>query len=167
MKDKTERVDRGKYSQKKRADVIAALEEIWSREKARLKASIPQEAAEKLGRFLNEKGLSKRQGVMTLIEYGLSEESAEELERLKSEKESQMNRMWGEHAPMKFGAYEYFTENGALTRRLPLSLSRNRSLKKQLRDKGLHSLVPKDEWDDWKDEEVDSFFRRYVFRTAR
>lgn len=150
-------------SRTRRADVIAALEEIESREKARLKISIPYEAAEKLDQFLKEKGLPERQGIPMLIHYGLSEESEEELEKLKSEKESQIGHLWGTYATMKFRAYEYFTENKALTMRLSYSLSENLSLKRRLENMGLRSLVPKDEWDGWNEETVESYFRRYVF----
>jgi len=146
-----------------RSDLISALEEIESHEKARLKIVIPYKAAEKLDRFLKEKGLPERQGIPMLIQYGLSGESEEELEKLKSEKESQMGRIWGAYAVMKFRAYEYFTENKALTMRLPSSLSENRSLKRRLENTGIQSLVPKDEWDDWNQETVESYFRKYVF----
>jgi len=158
--------DRNEPSQRRRADVIAALEEVWSREKARLITTIPPEAAMKLKQFLMEKGLPERQGVETLIQYGLSEESEEELEKLKKEKESRMNRMWHTYATMKFQAYEYFMENGLLTRRLPYSLSKNHSLKKQLENMGLQSLISRDEWDNWNEAMVDRYFRRYVFRSS-
>jgi hypothetical protein len=113
-----------------------------------------------------EKGLPERQGVQMLIEYGLSKESEEELKKLASEKESKMRDMWGKYVNMKFRAYEYFVENGPLTRRLPNSLSKNHSLKRQLENMGLQRLVPKDEWDNWNDKTVDRYFRRYVFRSS-
>jgi len=166
MKTDAENTDNNAVSHKGRKDVIAALEEVWSREKVHVKISIPEEAAEKLEEFLKEKGLSRRDAVPMLICYGLPEESDEELEKLRSEKESKMNRIWGEYATTKFKAYVYFTENGPLTRRLPFSLAKNRSLKRQLTDVGLLSLVPRDEWDGWDDAVVDEYFRKYVFRSC-
>ena len=158
--------DRNEPAQRRRADVIAALEEVWSREKAHLMAVIPPEAAKKVNEFLMEKGLPRRQGAQILIQYGLSEESKEELKKLALEKDSRMRDMWGKYVNMKFRAYEYFVENGLLTRRLPYSLSKNQSLKKQLENMGLQSLVPRDEWDNWSDKTVDRYFRRYVFRSS-
>jgi len=79
---------RKQASQSKRVDFITALNEIESRGKACLKAAIPYEAAEKLNQFLKDKGLPERRGIPLLIKYGLSDESVEELGKLKLEKES-------------------------------------------------------------------------------
>jgi len=151
-------------SPSRRGDVISALEEIESREKTRLKIAIPYEAAEKLDRFLKEKGLPYREGIPLLITYGLSDETAEELEKLKSEKESQMGRLWGTYAIMKFRAYEYFVENNAITMRLSFLLSENRSLKRMLEKEGLQDRIPKDEWDNWDKATIEDYYRKYVFK---
>jgi len=148
--------------QRHHADLISALEEIESREKARLKVVIPREAAEKLKKFLEEKGLPERQGIVLLVNYGLSDESEEELDKLRLEKESQMNHMYGTYCVMKFRAYEYFMENKALTIRLSSSLSKNQSLKKELAEEGLQRYLSQDEWDNWNEVKVNEFFRKYV-----
>jgi len=148
--------------QRHHADLISALEEIESREKARLKVVIPREAAEKLKKFLEEKGLPERQGIVLLVNYGLSDESEEELDKLRLEKESQMNHMYGTYCVMKFRAYEYFMENKALTIRLSSSLSKNQSLKKELAEEGLQRYLSQDEWDNWNAVKVNEFFRKYV-----
>lgn len=150
-------------SQRRHADLITALEEIESREKARLKVTIPHEIAEKLKKFLKEKGLLERQGIPLLIEYGLSDESEEELDRLRLEKESQFHHVYGTYCNMKFDAYEYFMENKALTMRLSSSLSKNQSLKQKLAEEGLQSYLSQDEWDNWDEAKVNEFFRKYVF----
>jgi hypothetical protein len=150
-------------SQRRHADLIAVLEEIENREKTRLKVAIPHEVAEKLEQFLKEKGLFGRQGVTLLIEYGLSDESEEELEKLRLEKESQFHHLYGTYCNMKFGAYEYFMENKAITIGLSLLLSKNRSLKQKLAEEGLQGYIPQDEWDNWNEDKVDEFFRKYVF----
>ena len=149
--------------QRRHADLISVLEEIESREKSRLKVAIPHTAAEKLEQFLREKGLFERQGIPLLIEYGLSDESEEELDKLRLEKDSQIHHMYGTYCNMKFRAYEYFMENKALTMRLSSSLSKNQSLKKKLAEEGLQSCLSQDEWDDWNEAEVNEFFRKYVF----
>ena len=145
------------------ADVVAALEEVESREKARLKIAISYKTAENLNQFLKEKGLSERQGLPMLIQYGLSEENEEELKKLKSEKESQMSHLWGTYAVMKFKAYEYFMENKSLVIKLLSLLSENHSLKRMLEKMEMQSLVTKDEWDDWNNTVIDNFYDKYVF----
>jgi hypothetical protein len=152
-----------KVSQRRHIDLIAALEEIESREKTRLKVAIPHEAAAKLEQFLKEKGLPRRQGIPLLIEYGLSDESEEELEKLKLEKETQMRHLYRTYCNMKFRAYEYFMENKAITMRLSFVLSKNRSLKQRLKEEGLQSFIAQDEWDNWDEAKVNEFFRKYVF----
>ena len=149
--------------QRRHADLISVLEEIESREKSRLKVAIPHTAAEKLEQFLREKGLFERQGIPLLIEYGLSDESEEELDKLRLEKDSQIHHMYGTYCNMKFRAYEYFMENKALTMRLSSSLSKNQSLKQKLAEEGLQSCLSKDEWDNWDEAKVNEFFRKYVF----
>lgn len=161
--NKSKPFHKGHVSQRRHADLIAVLEEIESREKARLKVAIPHEVAEKLEQFLKEKGLSKRQGVPLLIEYGLSGESEEELEKLRLEKESQLHHLYGTYCNMKFRAYEYFMENKAITMRLPFLLSKNRSLKQKLVEEGLQGYISQDEWDNWNEDKVNEFFRKYVF----
>ena len=150
-------------SQRRHVDLITALEEIESREKARLKVAIPHEVAEKLEQFLKEKGLFERHGIPLLIEYGLSDESEEELDKLRLEKESQMHHMYGTYCNMKFRAYEYFMGNKAITMRLSFLLSKNQSLKQELVEEGLQSCISQDEWDNWNEARVNEFFRKYVF----
>jgi hypothetical protein len=150
-------------SQRHHADLITALEEIESREKARLKVTIPRESAKELEKFLEEKGLPERQGIVLLISYGLSDESEKELEKLKLEKDTQMRHLYGTYCHMKFRAYEYFMENKAITMRLSFALSKNRSLKQGLKEEGLQSCISQDEWDNWKEAKVNEFFRKYVF----
>ena len=154
---------KGHVSQRHHADLISALEEIESREKARLKVAIPREAAEKLKKFLEEKGLPERQGIVLLINYGLSDESEEELEKLKLEKDTQMRYLYGTYCNMKFRAYEYFMKNKAITMRLNFALSKNRSLKRKLIEEGLQSCISQNEWDNWDEAKVNEFFRKYVF----
>jgi hypothetical protein len=143
------------------------LEAIESREKARLKVAIPHEVAEKLEQFLKEKGLFERQGIPLLIEYGLSDESEEELDKLRLEKESQIHHMYGTYCNMKFRAYEYFMENKAITMGLSFALSKNRSLKQRLKEEGSQSRISQDEWDKWDEARVNEFFRKYVFMNRR
>lgn len=142
-------------------DLITALEEIG---KVHLKVTISHEVAVKLDQFLKEKGLWKSHGFSMLIQYGLSEENEEELERLKLEMQSKRGReLWGEYCIMKFRAYEYFMENKAITMKLRFLLSENRLLKKKLENEGLQSYLSKNEWDSWNEAVIDNYYRKYVF----
>jgi len=47
--------------------------------------------------------------------------------------------------------------------RLNFALSKNRSLKRKLVEEGLQSCISQDEWDNWDEEKVNEFFRKYVF----
>jgi len=150
--------------QKRRSDLISALEAIESREKVRIKVTIPYETAERVRLFLKEKRILESQGIPLLIQYGLSSESEEKLERLKYEMNSKAaQNLWGEYAVMKFKAYEYLTENKAMVMRLSNMLCENRLLKRRLQLKGLQKLIPKDEWDSWDESVMDSYYHKYVF----
>jgi hypothetical protein len=153
----------GKH-QRRLNDLISALEAIESREKVRVRIAIPYETAEKVRRFLKEKGILESQGTPLLIQYGLSSESEGELERLKNEVRSENARnLWGEYAVMKFRAYEYFMENKAMVMNLSKMLDENRMLKRRLEIEGLTKLIPGDEWDSWDKSIVDAYYRKYVF----
>lgn len=152
--------------QKRRNDLISALEAVESREKVRLKVAIPYETAEKLRHFLEEKGILESQGIPLLIQYGLSSESEEELEMLKNEmKTDTAHKLWGEYAVIKFKAYEYFMENRAMVIMLPSMLQENKMLKRRLKIKRLQKLIPKDEWDSWNNSIVDAYYQKYVFES--
>jgi hypothetical protein len=155
---------RDEEHQKRRNDLISALEAIESREKVRIKVTIPYETAERVRLFLKEKGILESQGIPLLIQYGLSNESEEELEKLKNEMKSENGRnLWGEYAVMKFRAYEYFMENKAMVMNLSRMLDENRMLKRRLEIEGLTKLIPGDEWDSWDKSIVDAYYRKYVF----
>lgn len=154
---------REEISQKRRADLISVLEEIDSHEKSRLKVAIPFEAAKKMEVFLEEKGLTRRQGIQMLIEYGLSEENEEELENLESERKSQIHYLYGNYCRMKFQAYEFFMENKVLAMKLRFLLSENQLLKNRLKCDDLRSYVSQDEWDNWNEALIENYYRKYVF----
>jgi len=140
------------------------LEDVETHDKVCLSVTIPDSKAESFRKFLNEKGLSESYGIHLLMQYGLSEEDEEELEKLGLEKDSQVGHsLYREYVVMKFQAYEYFMENKRITMKLNLLLSENRLLKKRLEKEGLQNCVSKDEWDDWDKARVDEFYRKYIF----
>jgi hypothetical protein len=154
--------------QKRPNDFISALEAIESREKVRVKVILPYETAKRVRLFLEEKGILESQGIPLLIQYGLSSESEEELERLKNEVKSENGRnLWGEYAAMKFRAYEYFMKNKAMVMNLSRTLDENRMLKRRLEIEGLTKLILRDEWDSWDKSVVDAYYKKYVFGGCR
>jgi hypothetical protein len=153
-----------KETQERKSDLISALEATESREKVRIKVPIPYETAEKVRLFFKEKGILENQGIPLLIQYGLSNESEEELEKLKNEMNSEDGRnLWGKYAVTKFEAYEYFMENKSMVMSLSRTLEENRMLKKRLKIEGLTKFIPRDEWDNWDDSTVYAYYQRYVF----
>ncbi|MEM2112412.1 MAG: hypothetical protein QXX08_11145 [Candidatus Bathyarchaeia archaeon] len=154
-----------KSSQSRRPDLITALKAITAHEKAHLEIAIPYEIAEKLDHFLKEKALTEREGIPTLIQYGLSEESEDELVELNSEMRSQIRHLSGKHATRRFLAYEYFIENKEIALRLRFLLSENRFLKERLKREGLQTHVPKNEWDNWGESQISGYYQKYVFTT--
>ena len=158
---------RKKDSQSRYVNIATVLEEAENRGKAHLKVTIPFKVAEELDQFLKGKGLRESYGIPLLIQYGLSDESEEELERLKSEKDSKLFRLETKKAGMHFQTYQYFMENKSIAIKLNLLLSENRSLKKRLENEGLQNYVSKDEWDDWDKSRVEEFYNKYVFMRRR
>ncbi len=155
-------IDEG--DQRRRNYLISALEAVERSKKVQLKVSIPYEVAERLRQFLKEKGILESQGIPLLIQYGLSEESGEELERLKNEMSVEAaQKLWGEYAVMRFKAYEYFMGNKALVMRLSSILQENGMLKRRLKTEGLEKLIPKNEWGGWNNSIVDTYYQKYVF----
>lgn len=152
-----------KPAQSRRPDLITALETITAREKAHLEIAIPYEIAEKLDHFLKEKALTEREGISALIQYGLSEESEEELAELESEMRSQISHLSGKHATKSFLTYEYFIENKEITLRLRFLLSENRFLKERMKKESLQTRVPEDEWDNWDEPVIGGYYQKYVF----
>jgi hypothetical protein len=148
---------------KKYSDIISALEEIESKTKAHLKIDIPNDIAKQVKRFLNEKGLPWKEGIILLLTYGLSDETGEELEQLRHEKELKNFELSQKYSAMRFRFYEYYQENKALTMRLRLMLNENKSLKKTLEKEGLRCEVLKKNLDNWDEDKINDYYRRYVF----
>jgi hypothetical protein len=160
MKANIRKLYRKRAAQPNTVGLITALEK--NRKEPHLKITIQSEAAEKVKNFLNEKGLPERWGLPLLIEYGLSEETEKELDKLKSEMQLQMRELWRKYALMKFKAYGLFTENTRITMKLNMLLSENWSLKKRLKDERLLEPVPSNEWDGWSKTVTENYYRKYV-----
>jgi len=113
--------------------------------------------------FLTQNGLTcwgnDRKVIPLFLEFGLSEESREELERDKSE----MWKVSSRYAAMSFQTSEYYAKNSAITMGLRFRLQENRALKKKLKEMDLGGCVSEDEWDNWNDNFINELYRIYVF----
>jgi hypothetical protein len=111
--------------------------------------------------FLEHKGYlafgQETKGIAQLLRYGLSEKNRSELEKNKSELDL------SQYAGMRFELYQCYQDNNTVTLGLSMSLAENRKLKQALRTEGLDNLVPQDDWDNWDDRFIKTFFQRYVF----
>ena len=151
-----------KKSKSGKKDILSILEESRRENKKHLKIPISEVTARELHVFLKEKGLNKTEGTEKLIEYGLSDESEEELKILRMEKESQMSKLGRQYSVMRFKTYEYYLENKNLTMKLRSMLKENRSLKTRL-VKVTDGFSTVDEWDSWSEDKIDELLQRYVF----
>jgi hypothetical protein len=148
---------------KEHTDLITALKKAESETKSHMIINLHVEEAERVKRFLDEKRLLWEGGIGLLLAYGLSDETEDELEILRREKELNMFKLGQKYATMRFRSYEYYQENKALTMRLRLMLNENKSLKKTLEKENLSCEVHDNFWDDWGEEKIDDYYRKYVF----
>jgi len=124
-----------------------------------LKLSVPRTFHESLKKFMKEHGLDPKFDVRKILEYGLAEESDEELERLEIERLNPSSEVHSMYAITKFKAYENLTYNKTLARGLPFLVLENESLRRVLHEEGLTNS-PESKW---TRERIDDFQRKYVF----
>jgi hypothetical protein len=151
----------------KHSDLMTALEEIESREKTHITVALPDDLEKKVAEFLKNMGFQQREGITLLISYGLSDETDEELEKLKLERELELDRLSRTYAPVRFKTYLYSEDNRALTMNLRSMLNENRALKRALEERGMGSCFLKNEWDEWGEPTIKGFYRKYVFRNQQ
>ena len=124
-----------------------------------LKLSVPRSFHESLKKFMKEHGLDPKFDVRKILEYGLAEESDEELERLEIERLDSSSVVHFKYAITKFKAYENLTYNKALALGLQFLVSENESLRRVLHEECLANS-PESKW---TRERIDDFQRKYVF----
>jgi len=128
-----------------------------------LRVSMSNEFYNELYGFLKQMGLTcwgnDKKAIPLFLEFGLSEESREELERVKEE----FLKVSSRYAAMSFQTSEYYAKSSAVAMGLHQHLQENRSLKRSLRERGLWECVSEDEWDKWDDDFINELYRRYVF----
>jgi len=124
-----------------------------------LKLSVPRDSADALKKFVKDHGLHPKFDVRKILEYGLVQESDEELERLERERCQPSSRAHTDYAITKFKAYENLMDNKALTVKLQFLVSENERLRRLLHEKGLIDSIETE----WTKEKIDMFQRKYLF----
>lgn len=142
---------------------VAILEARQNDRKVHLKLAMSDDFHARFYGFLEERGFlcygHEKPGIALLIDYGLSEESRDELARNVSDMEAVMSR----YAATRYRVHDCYEENSAIASGLRIMLAVNKSLKRRLKEAGLGNLVDEDDWDSWGEETVSSFYRKYVF----
>jgi hypothetical protein len=122
-------------------------------------ARLDGETWKEVAKFAREKGYFRMNEILSLLfSYGVSDREGVDVKKRRSE----MIELGRKYSAMRFRAHELFSDNQALTMALSTMLRDNRRLRKLAEEKG---LIPagKEEWDEWNEELLDGFYRRYVF----
>lgn len=124
-----------------------------------LKLSVPRSFYETLKKFIKDHGLDPKFDVRKILEYGLAEESDEELERLEKERCQPSSKVHTSYAITKFKAYENLMDIKALTLKLQFVVSENERLRRLLLEKGLIDSIETE----WTKEKINEFQEKYLF----
>jgi hypothetical protein len=124
-----------------------------------LKLFVPRGFADTLRKFVKNHGLDPKFDVRKILEYGLAQESDEELERLERERCQPSSEVHTNYAITKFKAYENLMDNKALTLKLQFLVSENERLKRLLLEKGLIDSIETE----WTKEKINEFQEKYLF----
>lgn len=133
--------------------------------RVQVRLTLTLEVANRLNRFLREKGFRASDIVPVLIEYGLDSQDEDALKELREERDRELPKIDSKYAVIRFQNYECFIVNQAIAMRLHTLLSENRRLKRLCRAEGIMNTEVKDAWDSWGVTEVDDFYKRYVFKS--
>ena len=142
---------------------VKILEVKERQDRVYLRVSMSSEFYNELYGFLKETGLTcwgnDKKAIPLFLQFGLSGESREELEKIKGE----FLKVSSRYAAMSFQTSEYYAKSSTIAMGLRQHLQENKSLKRSLREKGLGEYVSEDEWDNWDENFINELYRRYVF----
>ncbi len=124
-----------------------------------LKLFVSRGFADTLRKFVKDHGLDPKFDVRKILEYGLTEESDEELQRLERERCQPSSEVHTNYSITKFKAYENLIDNKALTLKLQFLVLENERLRKLLHEKGLIDSIETE----WTKEKINEFQRKYLF----
>lgn len=132
-------------------------------EKVCLQICFNPEFYKELDEFLSKKGYvnngNDNAGIPLLLEFGLSGESREDLEKIKQE----MLQSSSHNAAMSFRTAQYYSSNQAIAIGLTVHLSENKRLKEELKERGLGHQITENEWDSWDQKYINDLYQKYVF----
>lgn len=112
-----------------------------------------------VSRFARQMGYTVMKELLPILfSYGVTDEEGVDIEKRRME----LFSLGSKYAAMKFEAYQLFADNRALTMALSTMLPENKTLRKSAAEKGLVPAVH-EEWDDWAQDTIDSFYKKYVF----
>jgi len=142
---------------------VKILEVKERQDRVYLRVSMSSEFYNELYGFLKETGLTcwgnDKKAIPLFLQFGLSGESREELEKIKGE----FLKVSSRYAAMSFQTSEYYAKSSTIAMGLRQHLQENKSLKRSLRERGLGEYVSEDEWDNWNENFINELYRRYVF----
>ncbi len=69
----------------------------------------------------------------------------------------------GDWSSLHWKLHDCFKDNQAIAMGLRIHWETNRSLKRRLAELKGAGAVPKNEWDGWDDDDLDSFYKKHVF----
>jgi hypothetical protein len=124
-----------------------------------LRLSIPRSFHNSLKKFIKDYSLHPKFDVRKILEYGLTEESDEELKKLEKERMQPFSEVHTKYAVTKFKAYENLMENKVLALRLQFLVSENERLRQAMFKKG---LIDSPETG-WTRKRIEEFQNKYVF----
>jgi hypothetical protein len=125
----------------------------------KIKASFKGKTLNEVTKFAREKGYTMMKELLPILfSYGVTEREGVDIEKRRLE----VFVLGGKYAAMTFEAYQQFADNRALTMALSSMLPENKRLRELAEQKGL-AVIKKEDWDDWNQEKIDSYYKKYVF----
>ncbi|MDG6920927.1 MAG: hypothetical protein JRN59_05300 [Nitrososphaerota archaeon] len=140
-------------------DTHSIIEVGNSEESVKITARFEGKTWKEISSFARQMGYTAMKELLPILfSYGVTDEEGVDIEKRRSE----MFALGGRYAAMKFESYQLFSDNRALSMALSTMLPENKKLRKLLAEKGL-TPAKHEQWDDWAQDEIDSFYKKYVF----
>ena len=140
-------------------DTHSIIEVGNSEESIKITARFEGKTWEEISGFARRMGYTAMKELLPILfSYGVTNEEGVDIEKRRSE----MFALGGRYAAMKFESYQLFSDNRALSMALSTMLPENKKLRKLVAEKGL-APAKHEQWDDWTQDKIDSFYQKYVF----
>jgi len=153
----------GVLQEEQPVEPVNILEARKADDRVHLRLAMSRGFYDELYKFLEQNGLTywgnDKRVVPLFIQYGLSEESREGLEK----SENDLLKVSSRYAAINFQTSEYYAMNQAIAMGLRMHLEENKYLKQKMKANDLASCVSEDEWDKWDENYINELYRKYVF----